>query len=148
MMKSLIVGLWCAGVALGASHGWTCWEARRAAAALEKPPAPVEMRKARPITVPVVQDGDIQGYVVIQLAYMVDSAAIKKAPFDPEPYLLDEAFRHVYADASLDFRRLEKYDVDRLKRALDQKVAARLKSDVVREVLVHEFNYVAKSDLR
>jgi hypothetical protein len=148
MLKSLFVALWSAAAALGAAHGYGVWETRRAAAKVAAPAPGAELRKARPLNVPIVQDGELLGYVVVQLAYMVDVEALKAARIDPEPYLLDEAFRLIYGDPSLDFRRLEKYDVDRFKRALDARLPARLKSDAVREVLVHEFNYVAKNDLR
>lgn len=146
-MRALALGALGAAAALAGLHGSVWWEARRAAAPAAATVA-LEQRRAKPLTVPIVQEGALQGYVIVQLAYMVDAAALKAAAVDPEPFLLDEAFRQIYGDSSIDFRRLEKYDVDRLKRALDRSLPARIGADAVKEVLIHEFNYVAKSDLR
>jgi hypothetical protein len=148
MIRLLLAGAIAAAAALGGMRGFEAWEARRAAALAAGPPVVTEQRRAKPLTVPIVQDGALQGYIILQLAYVVDATALKASGLDPEPYLLDEAFRHIYGDASIDFRRLEKYDVDLLKRALDRRLPERLKTDAVKEVLIHEFNYVAKSDLR
>lgn len=151
MIRTLALAIWAAAVALGAERGAAMVEARREAAriAAARPPEPkIETRKARPLSVPISRGGQMRGYVVMTLAFVVDAAAAAAFGRDVEPYLLDEAFSALYADASFDADRLEAYDLDRFKTGLSARLAARLGAPVVRDVLVQEFNYVAASDLR
>lgn len=152
MIKSIGVGIWAALIALGAHFGVTAWlqkKAAAAAAAAEHGPAEaLETKKATLLNVPIVVAGEMQGYIVVQLAYVVDSAAQKAAKFNPEPFVLDEGFRAIYSDKKIDLKNLERYDLDGLRKQILDRVKARLKSDLVRDVMLHEFNYVLKSDLR
>ena len=99
------------------------------------------------MNVPIVKDGAVQGYVIAQFVYTVDAEAVKTMSLPPEAYLIDEAFRALYSDDKLDFRKLEKYDLTSLTKQLLQRMHERMNNDVVKEVLVQEFNFVAKDDL-
>lgn len=148
MLRVLLAGLWGCAVALGAQQGFSHWAARPAAvaAAGEGATPAGEIRRARPLSVPIVREGQIQGYVVAQFAWLAEPG--RTAGVDVEPYLLDEAFRAIYADARLDFRNLRKFDLDALRATLAARLRERLGEPILRDVLVHEFNYVSKSDLR
>lgn len=149
MIRALALAAWAAAVALGAERGAIVFEARREAArlaALKPAEAKIETRKAKPLSAPISRGGRMRGYAVVSLAYAVDVGAA--AGRDIEPYLLDEAFSALYADAGLDPDHIEAYDLDRFKTAIVKRLDARLGAGVVRDVLVQEFNYVAASDLR
>ena len=151
MIRTLIIALWSAVVALGAERGAIMYEARQEAArvAALKPPEPkIETRKAKPLSVPIARGGQMRGYVVMNLVYVVDAGAAAAFGRDIEPYLLDEAFSALYADASFDVDRIEAYDVERFKAGIGQRLQTRLGAPIVREVLIQEFNYVAAADLR
>lgn len=151
MIRTLGVALWAAAVALGAERGVVIVEARREAArlaALKPPETKIETRKAKPLSVPISRGGQMRGYVVMNLAYMVDSAAAAAFGRDIEPYLLDEAFSTLYADAGFDADHLDSYDLAGFKARLGERLKERLGGPVVRDVLVQEFNYVAVADMR
>ena len=59
---------------------------------------------------------------------------------------MDEAFRTLYVER-VDFRHLEKYDVAALTKMLLAKVNQRLGGEIVRDVLVEQFNYVPKAEI-
>jgi len=105
-----------------------------------------EYKKLPVINVPMIADGAVQGYVVAELGYTYNQALMKEA-VPPDVYLLDEAFRKIYSDTTLDFRHLEKYDVDGLTKDLAQKVNQRLHANVVKDVLLQELNFFPKSDI-
>ena len=86
--------------------------------------------------------------MIAQFSFTVDKTAAKQLAVSPEPILLDEAFRAIYSDDRLNFRHLEKYDLDRLTKDLIGRVRQRLSSDAVRDVIVQEFNFVSLSDLK
>ncbi|GGB53782.1 hypothetical protein GCM10011316_27270 [Roseibium aquae] len=98
----------------------------------------------QPINVPMIADGALQGYVVAKLVFTADGDKLRRLPVPPHPFLVDEAFRTLYEDDTLDFKNLERYDLDRLTGHLAEMTNKRLGEAVVREVLVEEFNYFHK----
>ncbi|HEY0145688.1 MAG TPA: hypothetical protein VGB93_05970 [Methylovirgula sp.] len=105
----------------------------------------MEYKKLPAISIPMIADGAVQGYVVAELGYTYDQNA--KASIPPDAYLLDETFRKVYSDTTLDFRHLEKYDVNGMTKDLARRVNERLHAAVVKDVLVQAMNFVPKSDI-
>ena len=148
MIKILLTGIFDACAALGGNYAVGKWQlAHPVVAASEHPVSTLEQRKTASMNVPIVKEGIVQGYVILQLVYTVDATAVKQLPLPPEAYMADEAFRAVYADDSLDFRKLEVYDLNQFTRRLVERMRVRLNSDVVKDVLIQEFNFVAKGDL-
>ncbi|HEY8578243.1 MAG TPA: hypothetical protein VIL72_00040 [Beijerinckiaceae bacterium] len=149
MLRMLAAGVWGGLVAVGASFGAGLWLDRAPAAAGHATPAQkVELKKTPPLNVPIVRDGVLQGYFVLQVGYMVESEAFKAQPDAPEAFVLDETFRATYADDTIDFRKLQKYDIDALMQRVLTRVRARMKSEIVKDVLVQEFSFVPTSSLR
>ena len=69
-------------------------------------------------------------------------------PVPPNAFVVDEAFRQIYADQSIDFRKLAKYDITKRLAEVRTEVNKRLGADVVKDVLVDELNFVAKREVR
>ena len=149
MIRMVLIGFWAIAVTLGSAGASVWWQQRRAApAVLADKNLGIELKKARPLNVPMIADGRLQGYVVAQLALSLDSAMLKKSGVDPEVFALDEAFRILYSDAALDFRHLAKFDLAAMSKSIVERLRARLGSDIVRDVLVQEFTYVGLSELK
>ncbi len=149
MIKLVAVSLWCAAAALGASYATARWKLDKAGAQTQAAAAEViEQRKTRVINVPMIVEGQVKGYIVAQFIYVVEANAAKALPVAPENFLIDEAFRIIYADETLDFRQLKKFDLTKFAQELHARVKQRLKSDAVREVLVGDFNFVSREQVR
>jgi hypothetical protein len=67
--------------------------------------------------------------------------ALKTAAMAPDSILVDEAFRYVYGDDTIDFDHLDRFDFAKMSKALVGAINARVKSDVVVDVGVQEFTY-------
>jgi len=106
----------------------------------------LEHKKTAPINVPIIANGNVEGYVVAQFIYLIDAKRLKKLSVPPDVFITDEIFRTLYSD-QLDFNHLEKYDVSALTKDLVKKVNQRLGGDFVKDLLVDEFNYVTKSEI-
>lgn len=149
MIRTFLVALVAALASLGSSYAVGRYVAARRAAPHEAhAEAAVEQKKTRIINVPILAKGQVQGYVVAQFLYSVDVAAMHKTAASPEPYILDEAFRMIYGDERLDFAKLKRVDLGKFTAELRLRVAKRLGSDAIREILVQDFNYVSKDDIR
>ena len=77
-----------------------------------------EARKTHEINVPRIKDGAIKGYAVMLLSYTVDLNALKTAAMAPDSILVDEAFRYVYSDDTIDFDHLDRFDFAKMSKAL------------------------------
>jgi len=108
----------------------------------------IESRKTHEINVPRIKNGAVKGYAVMLLSYAVDVNAMKKAEMAPDSVLVDEAFRYVYDDETIDFDHLDRFDIAKMSRALIRSVNARVKGDVLVDVGVEEFTYAPFGDTR
>ena len=116
------------------------FRAQRAAATTQRV---TETRKTHEINVPRIKDGMVRGYAVMLLSYTVDVGAMKAAQMAPDSILVDQAFRYVYNDDTIDFDHLDRFDFAKMSEALVRSVNARVKGDVLVDVGVQEFTYAA-----
>lgn len=148
MIKLLISCIWICAVTSASAYVGTTWRMRQAAPKVaEQAPGKLEPKKTRPINVPMIASGAVQGYIVAQFTYTADTAAIARLSVAPEPFLLDEAFKTFYSDDKLDFQHLERYDLAGVTKTIAGNVNKRLGGEVVKDILVEEFNYVSKDDI-
>ena len=77
-----------------------------------------EARKTHEINVPRIKDGAVKGYAVMLLSYAVDLGALKSAAMGPDSILVDEAFRYVYNDDTIDFDHLDRFDLAKMSKAI------------------------------
>ena len=148
MIKSLFIAVWACIVMIGASYGLTNYMKSRANA-----PSPVETtasetRKTKEINVPIIRDGGVKGYVVVQLNYVVDLEAAKSLPAPPEAFVIDETFQYIYGDEKIDFAHLDKLDLGKMIRAVTLRVNQRVKNDVITDMGVVECNFMLNAEAK
>jgi hypothetical protein len=147
-MRSLLIGLWACVVTLAATYGGAYWKSHQVAGlAADAHAEKLEVRKVKALTVPIVSDGVLQGYVSGEFSYVVDSSNKSHLSVDPESYFMDEAFRQIYSNNKLDFHHIEKFDLNALTKEITQQVNKRLGIAFVRETLVKSFTFVPKEDM-
>jgi hypothetical protein len=146
MFKAILIGLVAAAATIGAQMGTANFLAMRHA----KPIAAgaTDARKTHEINVPRIKDGAVKGYAVMLLSYTVDLGALKSASMAPDSILVDEAFRYVYSDDTMDFDHLDRIDFAKMKKAVARAVNARVNAEVVVDVGVQEFTYAPIGDTR
>jgi hypothetical protein len=101
----------------------------------------IQRKKTAPINVPMISNGNVEGYIVAQFVYLADENSLHELSVPPDDFIADEAFRELYT-SDVDFNHLEKYDVERLTKVLAEKINHRLGKDVIQDILVAEFTYV------
>jgi hypothetical protein len=148
MIKTVLVGLLAVAAVMAgeiAADKVLAMRQTRSAATVAKA---TEARKTHEINVPRIKDGAIKGYAVMLLSYTVDLGALKTAAMVPDSILVDEAFRYVYNDDTIDFDHLDRFDFVKMSKALASAVNARVKSDAVVDVGVQEFTYEPVGEIR
>ena len=152
MIKLILCGLWVCVVTLLSTYAAVSWQT--AARAPEHEPEAqkqfggLESVKTRMISVPIIADGAIQGYVTAQFLYTVDGKVMKRLSVKPDDFLLDEAFRAIYGGTSIDFRKFKKQDLAGLSKQIGENVNKRLSVRLIEDVLVQELNYISKENVR
>jgi len=149
MMKLLAAGVWMTITMLISGYGTAQYIASRNHTGDDAEAAFVglDYETVSPVNVPILYEGTIQGYVVAKLVFTADGETLRRLPVPPHPFLVDEAFRALYSDETLDFQHLERFDLDAFVARLKEQTNTRLGQAVVRDVLVEEFNYFAKEDI-
>ena len=108
----------------------------------------LQYTKARVMNVPMIAKGVVQGFMAVQLGFTVDATTLKSLAVPPEVFLLDEAFRSLYADPTLDFKNLTTFDLTAFKTHLVAATNAHLGGPVIKDVLIEQFSYIAKDSAK
>lgn len=150
MIKPILIGIWISGVTLGACYAAINWQAgqQTAESKEDKYLGKLEQVQTRAINVPVISDGAIQGYVVAQFAFTVETTLLKRLSIQPESFLLDEAFKIIYNGDLLQFRTMTKGDLPKLAQRIVENVNQRFGGDFVHDVLIQELNFVPRDQAR
>ncbi len=148
MIKGVLVGVVAVAAVIGGEMGADKVLAMRQVRSTGSATRTTEARKTHEINVPRIKDGAIKGYAVMLLSYTVDLNALKTAAIAPDSIVVDEAFRYVYNDDTIDFDHLDRFDFAKMSKALVGAINARVKSDVVVDVGVQEFTYEPVSEIR
>lgn len=150
MTKMILSGVWACVVTLASAYGAYSWQT--AASSPEHGPkvfgSGLETVRTRMISVPIIIDGAIQGYVMAQLIFTIDSKTLKDMPIKPDIYLLDEAFKTIYGEGTIDFRKVQKQDLGGLAKKIADSTNKRFGSRLVEDVLIQEMNYLSKDGVR
>jgi len=144
MIRTILVGFWACLVTLAAGYAVNHVRETMARPAVEAAATPAkEAKKTKEINVPKIRDGVVKGYVVAQFSYIVDPAVEKKIPVSPDSFIVDEAFRYIYDDTTIDFDHLENFDLNKMIKALIKNVNARLNATALTDVGVQEFTFLS-----
>lgn len=152
MVKTLIIAVWACLITLAASYGVNNVMQSRANAPVAVDQTTSQTRKTTEMNVPILREGAVKGYVVMQLSYVVDIAVAKKLPVEPDAFVVDEAFRYVFDDDKIDFAHLDKIELDKMIRLVTLRVNTRMKAEVLTDMGIIECNFLlngeAKGDVK
>jgi flagellar basal body-associated protein FliL len=148
MLKLVGIGIWVILVTAGATFASVFLNSGKDSGEQEAADLGVEQLSTEMMSIPVIREGDVMGYLVMQLSFAADRAMLEDKKVDPVPFLRDAAFRTIFSDTDIDVRRLKKKDLDTLTTAIVQEANQQLGKELVRNVLFEQINYVKKEDIR
>jgi hypothetical protein len=149
MMKLLFIGIWACAISLGATYAVIEWKLRHSGAhAADDGESKLAEVKTKAINVPIIADGAVQGYIIAQFVFTIDSKLMHDMPIKPEVYLLDEAFKTIYAGEKVNFHQMKRQDLPALAKQLGENVNKRLGTQLVHDVLIDQLSYVPKEEVR
>jgi hypothetical protein len=149
MLKLVAIGVWIIAVTAGSTFGSVyIAQSSGQAETEEEPGLGVEELKSEMTSFPIMRNGDITGYLILQLSFSADRRLLTERRMDPQPYLMDAAFRVIFSRTDVDFRRLRSKDLEEVTSMIAKEANARLGVELVRHVLVQQVNFVRKEDIR
>ena len=150
MIKVLVVGLVIVGATLGGSF-YAIKAGLKSAGAEEAQPyfGGLDYVKTEPVGVPIIEDGVLEGYIVMQWVFTMEAKLRASMSVPVELILTDEAFRAVYSEVKLDFDSLDRIDFGVLTKHIRDNVNARIETpDLIKDVMVQKFDYVERGNVR
>src|SRR6266545_275441 len=150
MIKPILTGVWVCAATMGSAYLGAAWQRPAPVSEGSSHGASSDLTpvRTRMISVPVVADGGIRGYVVAQFTFTSPTRVMKQLSVKPDLYVLDEAFQLIFSGEMIDFRQFKKQDLPSLGKKIAENVNKRLGVHVVEDVLVQELNYVPKDSVR
>ncbi|MET3649356.1 hypothetical protein [Phyllobacterium ifriqiyense] len=146
MIRIVIIGLWICAVALGSLY-FAVQQNSATAAVTSHDAKPLDDGKTEVFSVPIIIDGAVQGYVVTQLIYTIDSAVKASVKTPVSFFINDEIFRQFYGHYS-DVKEVEAVKFEDVKQAIIDGVNARFPEPLVKDLLVQQFNYISSKEIR
>ena len=148
MIRLLIIGAWACLMALGSSYAAAWWAAGAPRKAEETYLAGLEYRRLPTLTVPMVIDGKVTGYVMAKLVITADAAQLRKLPMEPQVFAVNAAFTEIYVNGRVESGKVSKYNLPDMLARIRSSTNEYLKGEVIREVLVESLNYIDRTDMR
>lgn len=147
MINAIIAGVWGCLVALAVVYVnySSNIQGDKSSTAEERP---LELIRLDPITVPVLGQEGVDGYILAVLNISIDHGALEKPMPDLKVVLQDSAFRSLYGMDAVKYRKPRKSDLDELSKNIVVAMNQRVGVDCIKDVLLHEFSFVSKEQTR
>lgn len=149
MIKIVLTGLWICAASLGSLYGVVVWQGGKTVAVKpEKFFGGLDYVKTDTVSVPVISDGKIAGYILARFVFLADGTKLETMSVPAKLVLADEAFKVLYGGSLRDFQRIEKYDLAALTKKMKEGANKRFETDLIKDILIDSINYVPKSEVR
>jgi hypothetical protein len=149
MIKALIAGLWFCAVTLGAVYYALNWQLGQSQGeGHDKEHAALESKKPRLLSVPVIQDGAVQGYIVAQFVFVIDVRLVKHLTVPLDVFLVDEGIKAIYGGDIPDYHKIKRQDLVAMTKLIGENINKRFGAPLVQDVLLQELSYLPKEKAR
>lgn len=148
MIKVLLIGLWGCIATAGGAYIASSMNLADMANAKKEEPEVIQVIRPGIISVPVIGEAGLRGYVLAQFSFNIREKVAKKITIPLDSLLADEAFRVVYASETEDFNNMRKKDLALLSKTITEGVNKRLGQPALADVLIEQLNYVSKEEIR
>ena len=149
MIKLILSAVWICIITLVSSYTAASWKTWGTLGSSDEDKlSGLNYTKTDAINVPILEAGMVAGYVVAQFVYTADAAALNRLSVPPDPFILDEAYRTIFSDERIDFHHLDRFDVASLTTKLKEHANTRFGIDLLQDVLVEQFTFVTKDEVR
>jgi len=149
MIRLVVTGVWVCLVTVLSSYAAAMWHSQKTEEpGVEKLFGGLQSMQTSMISVPVISAGAVEGYVLAQFTFTMSSDVVSRMSVKPDVFLLDSAFRTIYAADPSTLRGSKKQDFSVLTTAIKERVNERFGGPFVEDVLIEKFSFVPKEETR
>ena len=147
MVRLIAISIIACLSTIGGVYGASSWKASLHESAKKEPETKLQMMKTHMVSVPILSNGEVLGYVVTRMQFTADSELVKASSLQPEVFVADEAFRLIYETTPSDIKTGRKQAIKDL--AMNVAIGAnkRLGREVVKDVMIDSWTYLSKADM-
>lgn len=147
MIRMIILSIAACLSTMGGVYGAVTWKKSASENPDKGAQANVQMMKTRMVSVPVMSDGQVLGYVVARLQFSAVTEELKASTVQPEPFVADEAFKRIYDTTPGDMKAGRKQALRVLTADIASGVNKRLGRNVIKDVFIDSWTYLSKQDM-
>jgi hypothetical protein len=149
-MKYMMLAIWVSALSLGAAYATLMMDQKTDEQAKTKNSEEllVEQVQTKRLSIPIIGDGRVKGYVLAQFVFHLDGRIVKELKVRPDSFLVDEAFKIIFANEAINFKTMTKPDSSALVAAIKNSINSRFGENFLREVLVQELTYIPQERFR
>lgn len=151
MIKTLMIGIWVAAVALGSVYG---------AIIMAKPgPTQDEVDEAKffaslqridsdVISVPVISEGKVHGYFLTQVSFLIEPKDMEIFPITPQEIINDILITEFIGNRVIDFPNMSNFDLTEFRNVVGTALNDRVGREVFHDIIIGRLDYLGKADIR
>ena len=148
MIKTVVIGLWVCIIALGSLMlAIKMGSEPKPAAATEESSSSIDFDRTDVMSVPILADGKVDGYIIAQLVYTVDSN-VKNKLHVPLGLIVNDAVFNAFYGSYSDTKRIEHVKFEDVKQKIIDGVNQRFPEPVVKDLMVEQFNFIPADQVR
>jgi hypothetical protein len=148
MLKLVFTGVWVCAVSLGSVYASIKYASAPVVTDAEaERRASEEYVTGEMVTVPVITNGSVQGYFLTKLSFSVKKDKIKSLPIPLKEMVTDQLFDILVGDQLINVADTSKFDLTHFKTAVKDGLNAKIRDEVITEVLVEQLEYLSKGDV-
>jgi flagellar basal body-associated protein FliL len=149
MLKIVLIGLWICIVSIGGVYlSVRMSEASATAAAAPPPVLPATIVRGNPISLPVINNGVVEGYFLGRISLSVDSEKSKKVLLPMDVVLTDSLFTLLMGDKMIDLKNVGAFDPESFRTKIKDGINAKLGDAVVANVMIEQLDYMSKDTIK
>ena len=147
MIRMILLSLVACLSTVGGVYGAVAWKSSISAEPSKDENRKLQILKTPMVSVPILSDGQVLGYVVTRLQFAADYELVRESSVQPEAFVADEAFRLIYETTPKDIKAGRKNALKELSENIASGTNKRLGRNVVKDVMIDSWTYLSKQDM-
>lgn len=147
MIRAIVLAIVTCLSTLGGIYGAMSLKASATTRSHDGAQNKLQVMKTRMVSVPILTDGEVLGYVVTRLQFVADMDLVKLSSIQPDVFVADEAFRQIYETAPKDMKAGRRQEMKMLADNIAAGANKRIGHEVVKDVMIDSWAYLSKQDM-
>ncbi|MCV0393777.1 MAG: hypothetical protein K5872_12270 [Rhizobiaceae bacterium] len=150
MIKFAVAAIWICAATIGSIYVAISMNQPKSETAEAKPAyfGGLDYVKTEVLSVPVLQDGGINGYFLTRLVYTVEQNKLAKLTVPAETLIVDAVYTYLYSNPQIDFTRHSHLDLDALRNGIRDAVNGHVEDQLIHEVMIEQIDFLTKDEIR